>query len=284
MTPRVAVIIPHYDDLERLARCLAALLPGPVPEGVEVVVVDNGSPGDVAAVVGAFPGVRLVVEREKGAAPARNRGVAETTAPHLAFLDADCVPAPEWLSAVQMVELLEVIGGAVGVFDETEGPRTGAQAFETVFAFNQARYIAEEGFTVTANMLTTREIFAHVGGFRTGVSEDRDWCARARAAGYDVRYHRALSVAHPTRGDWPALRRKWLRLTEESFPLSRSRVAWGLRAVAVLGSPLRDVLRIWGSGGLRGMGERWRATITLLRLRGLRARWMVHQALGREIS
>lgn len=282
MSAQLAVIIPHYDDLARLARCLEALLPEGVPAGVEIVVVDNGSPGDVGGVVAQHLGVRLVQETARGAAPARNRGVAATTAPRLAFLDADCVPKPGWLGVALGLGPFEIVGGAVSVFDETPAPRSGPEAFETVFAFDQARYIAEDGFTVTANMLTTREIFADVGGFRSEVSEDRDWCERARAMGYALRYHPELTVAHPTRADWPAIRRKWLRLTRETYGLRREQgpLRWALRAIAVLGSPARDLPRIWLSPRLDNRAERVRASVTLIALRSLRAWWMLRQAVG----
>ena len=86
--PAIAVIIPHYNDVARLARCLTALAPQLAPD-VELVVVDNGSTDSLEPARAALPGVQIVTEPEKGAAPARNRGVAETTAPVLAFIDSD---------------------------------------------------------------------------------------------------------------------------------------------------------------------------------------------------
>ena len=89
------------------------------------------------------------METEKGAAVARNRGVAETTAPRLFFIDADCIPAPDWLAVGREVAVrADLIGGRVDVFDETPAPRSGAEAFETVFAFNFRKYIEVQGFSV----------------------------------------------------------------------------------------------------------------------------------------
>ncbi|TGD41038.1 glycosyltransferase family 2 protein, partial [Pseudotabrizicola sediminis] len=48
-----------------------------------------------------LPGVRIVTEAAKGAAIARNRGVAETRAEILVFLDSDCLPAADWLTAAR---------------------------------------------------------------------------------------------------------------------------------------------------------------------------------------
>ncbi len=60
--------------------------------------MDNGSADDVAGAVAAFPEVRLLREPRRGSYAARNRGLAGTTAPLLAFTDADCLPAPDWLA------------------------------------------------------------------------------------------------------------------------------------------------------------------------------------------
>jgi len=283
----IAVVIPHYNDTTRLARCLDALMPQ-ADDGTEVVVVDNGSTEDVAAVVSRYPGARLIVETRKGAGPARNRGVAETTAPLLFFIDADCVPDPDWIAAGRAaLEEREIVGGAVGTFDETPGPRSGAEAFEAVFAFNFKRYIEVEGFTGAGNMLTWRRTFEAVGGFREIVSEDVEWSRRARAAGFRIAHVPAVRVLHPTRADWAALRRKWLRITEESFALRAARpwgrLGWAARAVLVLGSPVRDLPRIAASDRLAGWGERRRAMATLLAIRSRRALWMLGQAIGLAI-
>ena len=282
--PRLAVIIPHYNDAARLKACLAALAPQLAAAGdVEAVVVDNASPESPAGLVAAHPGLRLVIEPAKGAAAARNRGVAETTAPALAFLDCDCVPAPDWLDRARaLARPGTVIGGRVDTFDETPPPRTGAQAFETVFAFRQRMYVERKGFSVTANLLTGRAVFADVGDLVPGLSEDIDWCRRATAKGHALIYADDLRVAHPTRSDWPALVRKWRRTTDEGFQLNgtgaRARAAWALRALAVLASGPVEVPRVLRSGRLAGPGERLRGALTLLRLRALRCAWMLRQA------
>lgn len=280
--PTAAVIIPHYNDVERLERCLAALTPQLTPD-IEVVVVDNGSDNDPAALVARFPGVRLLRETAKGAAPARNRGVAETTAPHLWFLDCDCLPAPNWIAtAGAACTRAPLVGGCLEVFDETPPPRSGAEGFEAVFAFDNRRYIERKGFSVTANLLTRREVFDTVGGFRAGLSEDLDWCRRAGAAGFAIVYAPDLRVGHPSRGDWPALARKWRRLTDEAWGLKPgTRLVWALRALAMPPSAMAHLPKVLFSRRLGGLRERLKTAATLFRLRFCRAVWMLAQALGR---
>ncbi|NVO28006.1 glycosyltransferase family 2 protein [Donghicola sp. C2-DW-16] len=284
--PFAAVIIPHFNDHARLDRCLSALWRAGVPKDVEVIVVDNGSQPPLGA-LSDFPGLRVVVETRKGAANARNRGVAETSAPRLWFLDADCVPADDWFSEARAVcDKADIIGGDVTVFDESGPPRTGAQGFETVFAFDCRSYVQEQGFAVTANMLTRRDIFYRAGPFIDGVPEDKEWCQRAVRTGADIVFAPELRVAHPSRSDWSALRKKWVRLTREAWAAHRQRRfasgLWVARAVMVALSGLVHLRRVFRCSKLTGAEKRSTA-LTLLRLRGLRSAWMLRQVVGLSV-
>jgi hypothetical protein len=115
-----------------------------------------------------------------------------------------------------------------------------------------------------------------------GVSEDLDWCRRATAKGFRLAYDDDLRVGHPSRNDWPALRRKWQRVTEELFGVngrsSARRLAWAARALTMPVSVLAHAPRVLRHPNLTG-GERLRALGTLARLRLLRMVWMLGQAL-----
>ena len=280
--PAVAIIIPHYNDAIRLARCLEALAPQ-LRDGVEAIVVDNNSP-EPPEVPAPF---RLVIETRKGAAHARNRGVAETTADRFFFIDSDCLPDPDWVEVgLKVCTNADLVGGKVSVFDETAPPRSGPEAFETVFAFDFKRYIEKQGFSGSGNLLTHRAVFDAIGGFHAGLSEDYDWCQRARAAGFTLVYAPELRVGHPSRSDWPALRTKWRRVTLESFGLLgrgwRDRLRWTLRALAMPLSILLHMPRVLRADALTPQ-ERWRALGTLVRQRITRMGWMLRLAIGREI-
>lgn len=279
---QAAIIIPHYNDVTRLLRCLDALCPQ-LTEAAELVVVDNNSSDDLGPVRAAHPALRIVTETRKGAAEARNRGVAETTAPLLFFLDADCVPEATWLATAFAVSPQgDVVGGKITVFDETPPPRSGAEAYETVFGFQNRDYIETKDFSVTANLLTRRAVFEDVGPFDQTRSEDIDWCQRAVARGHSLVYADGLRVAHPSRSDWPALRKKSRRLTHELFGLNgtglRGRLKWLLKALAMPLVALSEAPRILRHPALRDSGERRAALVTMLRLRLLRMTWMLKQA------
>ena len=290
MTVDHVVIIPHYNDAMRLRRCLAALTASDT-SGVDILVVDNGSTEPMDGVKADFPQVRFVTEAGKGAALARNRGVLESRAECLIFLDADCVPAPDWLAAARRAcGRADIVGGAIDVFDETPPPRSGAEAFETVFAFNYKDYIEKKGFSVTANLVTTRAVFDAVGPFVNGLSEDAEWCQRARSKGFVLALDETLRVAHPTRSDWPALVRKWRRIAREMHALHQAahggaggRLRWALRAAAMTASAPAHLPKLLFSPKLDGAGERLRGAAVLIRLRLLRSGWMLRQSLGGKI-
>lgn len=280
--PQYAVIIPHYNDPARLARCLSALMPQVGPEG-EVVVVDNASTVDISQVKAEFSAVRFEHQPESGAGPARNMGVAKTTAPWLLFIDADCVPAEDWIAVgLKIARDGTIIGGRVDVFHETPPPKSGAEAFEDVFAFKMQAYLERDAFLGAGNLVLPRAVFEETGGFLPAVSEDKEWSQRAASKGFTLAFEDGFAAGHPSRQDWAALRRKWARLTVETFLLreeaGRGRAGWALRALAMPASALAHAPRVLRAKGLSG-GEKLRALGTLVRIRFARMVWMLRQAV-----
>lgn len=270
----VSIIVPHYNDLASLEICLAALARQDFFGGsVEIIVADNRSPQTLEAVAGAAgPAARVVDAPEPGAGPARNAGVAASSGAILAFTDCDCIPEPGWLAAgIAALERGDVAGGRMTVAVADESAMTGAEAFERVFAFNNRRYVEEKGFSVTANLFCRRETFDAVGPFRTGVSEDFEWCRRARAAGYSLVYAGDAVVAHPARRNWSQLKRKWSRLNRESFGIAREkplgRLRWLGTTLALPASILAHMPRVVRSPALPDGRSRLAALGTLARLR-----------------
>jgi GT2 family glycosyltransferase len=271
---QVSVVIPHYRDLEGLNRCLAALEAQDFPRGrFEIIVADNDSPCGREAVAAAIAGrAKLVVVTERGAGPARNGGVAAAEGEILAFTDSDCVPEPQWLrEGVAGLATSDIVGGHVSVLVDDEARPTPTEAFELVFAFNFEDYILNKGFTGSGNLFVSRKVFDHVGGFRTGVSEDVDWSLRARALGYRIGYARAAAVGHPARRKWPELKSKWLRVNSETFGLTRDRRAgmakWLLRTWAVAPSALAHTPRVLAHKSLPSWRAKAGALVILYRIR-----------------
>lgn len=271
--PKISVIIPHFNDLAGLDRCLAALEAQSFPrDRFEIVVADNMSPCGEAAVRGTIAGrARLVIAAERGAGPARNAAIAASRGALLAFTDADCVPGPAWLTnGVAALDHHDLVGGAVTLLF-TGSDKSGAEAYEAVFAFNNRRYVEREGFSVTANLFCHRAVYAATGPFHVGMSEDRDWCLRARRLGYAIGYAPGAEVAHPAWADWGALLVKWRRLNAELYAnmlmTPRGRLRWLFATAAMPASILVHAPRIITSPSLAGGLERARGVATLARLR-----------------
>ncbi|PYY31932.1 glycosyltransferase family 2 protein [Curtobacterium sp. MCBD17_030] len=101
--PSVSVVVPVRDDAEHLRRCLTALAAQTrLPD--EVVVVDNGSSDDSAAVARAA-GAVLCVEPVRGIARASSLGYDTARGDVIVRLDADSVPPPHWIASA--LDLLE---------------------------------------------------------------------------------------------------------------------------------------------------------------------------------
>jgi cellulose synthase/poly-beta-1,6-N-acetylglucosamine synthase-like glycosyltransferase len=99
LAPRVTVVVPCRDDAPFLDACLTALATQTHPAD-RIVVVDNGSADDTAAVARRH-GAAVIVEPVIGIWPAAARGydvALEEGADIIARLDADSRPHPDWIA------------------------------------------------------------------------------------------------------------------------------------------------------------------------------------------
>ncbi len=285
--PRISVVIPHLNQPDMLARCLASLATGQVlPD--EIVVVDNGSAVLPTEVCAAHPSVQLLQESTPGPGPARNRGVTVATGDILAFIDADCLADPAWLSAARAAmadPAASVLGGDVRIAYADPAQLTMLEAYESIYAYRMDRYIAREGFTGTGNLVVRRAVLNDVGPFAgIGVAEARDWGQRATAKGYRIRYVAGMKVYHPARKQFAELRQKWDRHMAHDFILARQTpgglVKWLVKTLAMGVSPLAEIPRVLLSDRLAGPGVRVMAFVGLMRIRAYRAFQMARLLLG----
>jgi glycosyltransferase involved in cell wall biosynthesis len=98
--PTVSAVVTTYNYGRFLPDALDSVL-GQSHRELEIVVVDDGSTDDTADVVGRYAdrGVRYVRRPHGGAGRARNAGLEVTSAPLVAFLDADDAWLPDRVEA-----------------------------------------------------------------------------------------------------------------------------------------------------------------------------------------
>jgi glycosyltransferase involved in cell wall biosynthesis len=99
-TPKVSVIIPVYNEEDRMYDCLWAIT-HQVEKPFEIIVVDNNSRDQTVAIARRFKGVKVVTETKQGLTNARNRGFEEAEGDILARIDADTMVPADWVKKVR---------------------------------------------------------------------------------------------------------------------------------------------------------------------------------------
>jgi glycosyltransferase involved in cell wall biosynthesis len=92
--PLISVVIPCFNQAHFLGEAVESALAQSYGE-VEIVVVDDGSADNTGEVAGRYPQVRYLRQPNRGAAAARNAGLAAGKGEFLIFLDADDRLLPE---------------------------------------------------------------------------------------------------------------------------------------------------------------------------------------------
>lgn len=127
--PEVSVIIPTYNRSSLLRDAVNSVLDQETSTTFEIIVVDNNSKDDTAAVVQSLmdqhPGrISYILETQQGNAHARNRGVKSARGAIIAFLDDDVIVERNWLASLtQTLDAraeLAFVGGKV--LPQWDGP------------------------------------------------------------------------------------------------------------------------------------------------------------------
>src|SRR5205814_2235084 len=99
----VTVVIATRERPDTLAECLSSVLESEYPD-FDIIVVDNAPATTVTRDLFAsrfnVPHIRYLREDIPGLATAHNRGLADVTAPIVAFTDDDVIVGRSWLSHV----------------------------------------------------------------------------------------------------------------------------------------------------------------------------------------
>jgi hypothetical protein len=181
--PLVSVIVPVYNDADRLRTCLHALAQQTYPDSrLEIIVVDNGSTDGSATVAARFPRVRVESEPTVGSYAARNRGIGVATGEVLAFTDADCIPTRDWVAEgvahLARVPRCGLVAGRIHIYPREGDRPTTVELYESLFDFDQHRFVEHGRFGVTANLFTYAAVVREVGSFDPSLRFHERACSR----------------------------------------------------------------------------------------------------------
>lgn len=176
----VSVVIPVLDDAAHLRRCLASLAAQTRPAD-EVVVVDNGSSDDSAAVAGSF-GARVVAEPVRGIPAAAATGYDAATGDVIARCDADSRLPADWIEHIVRVfernPHLDAVTGPGWFHDLPWGMRHLAGCFYFVGLFagfgSAIATIPLWGSNMALRASAWREISGRVHRHAPGIHDDLD--------------------------------------------------------------------------------------------------------------
>jgi GT2 family glycosyltransferase len=224
MTARLSIIIVNYNGREHLENCLSSLAQHPPTTPHETVVVDNASTDDSVQAVHRSPGVRLVaLDQNVGFSRGNNAGIRASVGELVLLLNNDTLVRPGALdrlvarldahpeAAVAGPRLVDASGDAELSFGPMISPLgelrqkvlmtlhargVGPVSRWVDRATRQERYV---DWVTGACLLVRRRIAEQVGLLDERFflyTEDVDFCASIRAAGWKILFTPAAEIVH----------------------------------------------------------------------------------------
>lgn len=198
-TPGVSVIVPAYNEERVVVRTIASLLGQQYAGELEIVIVDDGSTDDTAAICeeayGRHPQVSIYRQANGGKASALNFGIALARHAVVIGLDADTIFDDDTVAELVQPLADPLVAAVAG--NAKVGNRinlvTRWQALEYVTSQNLDRraFSLLDCITVVPGAVGAwrRSALLEVGGFKEDtLAEDQDLTLAMRRAGYSVAY------------------------------------------------------------------------------------------------
>ena len=210
--PSMSVVICAYNAEATLDECLAHTCALDYPD-LEIIVVDDGSTDDTAAIARRHPRARLLSIEHGGLSVARNHGFTAATRDVVAYLDADAYPSPEWPYYLGIGFDGATVGGAGGPnvppVDDPIGAHQVARApggpVHVLLTDDRAEHVPG------CNMAFWKLVLEEVGGFDpiyTAAGDDVDLCWKVLDRTWEIGFHPAALVWHHRRSGMRAYLRQ----------------------------------------------------------------------------
>jgi glycosyltransferase involved in cell wall biosynthesis len=216
---KLTIIVATRNRAHAITGCLdsiAAALAKAAPIDAEIVVVDNGSRDDTAAVVQGWMGacgfpVQLLFEPKAGLSRAHNRALSAARGDLLAFTDDDCRLSEEYVTQLLRHDAadagLVLRGGRIELGDPADLPltiNTSPALMRWSLQDNSARHQSFCGKINGCNMTMRRALVERLGPFDEdfgsgsliGSGADADYALRAYLAGATIEYVPDMTVYH----------------------------------------------------------------------------------------
>ena len=189
--PPVSIVIPTLNEEGYLPLLLDSLRNISAP--FDIIVVDGNSEDDTARVVSNyqtfFSGdsrLRLLSSPKRGISEQRNRGAEQAVHEIIMFCDADIVfPAQaDYVALVSLFQKNNYAAAAPMLVPIESGLRIQL-LFGLLHFFQKSLILFRRPYFAGACLLTTKKVFAGIGGFDTAVllGEDIDYSLRAGQTG-----------------------------------------------------------------------------------------------------
>jgi glycosyltransferase involved in cell wall biosynthesis len=186
----ISLIIPAFKAARTIGAALHSALVQTLPPD-EILIVDDGSPDDIAGAVEPHPSVKVLRKTNGGAASARNLGIEHANGDLIAFLDADDTWEPSKLERqVEVLERFPQVGLiASRYFEQVPGePRTAPgptlDPFTGRLLFAERQGLVEIVTRIWTSTAVVRREALGKERFESGLepAEDRDLWIRLAAA------------------------------------------------------------------------------------------------------
>ena len=222
MALQASVIVPTFEDWDRMQTCLDSLAAQSVGQDrFEVIVANNNTDPAVPPDLRLPGNARVLHVPQPGSYAARNAAIRAARGDVLFFTDCDCLPDTRWieagLAAIAPLGPHDRVGGRVEFFFP-DNRWTAPALFDRSFSLPQEKYV-ERGYAVTANLVTRRAAFDLVGFFddERFSAGDVAWGKAATAKGTRIIFSPETLVRHPARSSFAELAKRRRRLTGGKF-------------------------------------------------------------------